>query len=46
MTELEKSTPSLKIIMPFAGVPGFPQDTAVRKMEVKLADLQTNDRWA
>lgn len=39
MTELEKSIPSLKIIMPLAGVPGFPQDTAVRKIEFKSAYL-------
>lgn len=31
MTELEKRTPSLLRIMPLVGVPGFPQDTAVRE---------------
>ena len=30
MTELENRTPSLLTIMPWVGVPGFPQDTAVR----------------
>jgi hypothetical protein len=31
MTELEKRIPSLLRIIPLVGVPGFPQDTAVRK---------------
>lgn len=30
MTELEKWTPSLLTIAPWVGVPGLPQDTAVR----------------
>lgn len=30
MTELENEIPSLNTILPLAGVPGFPQDTAVK----------------
>lgn len=30
MTELENNIPSVYIIIPLAGVPGFPHDTAVK----------------
>lgn len=33
MTELENNIPSLYIIIPLAGVPGLPQDTAVKKVK-------------
>lgn len=40
MTELENNIPSVYIIIPLAGVPGFPQDTAAKKRFKK----QTNKK--
>lgn len=44
MTELENNIPSVYIIIPLAGVPGFPQDTAVNKRLKKIYQ-NFHDRW-
>lgn len=36
MTELENNIPSVYIIIPLAGVPGFPQDTAAKRFLKKI----------
>lgn len=43
MTELENNIPSVYIIIPLAGVPGFPQDTAVNKRLTKINISMTGD---
>lgn len=43
MTELENNIPSVYIIIPLAGVPGFPHDTAV-KNRLKKKNQYSHDR--
>lgn len=42
-TELPKVTPSLKTILPCAGAPGLPQDTAERRGNTKIGVINHAD---